>query len=171
MKVFKMLGSALTKAEAMALINSAKRLPPNPIIIQIGAWKGTSTVAMLEARPDAFIFSVDIKPWPDERENLIKFGLDHTRVFRVLGDSKQMSWPDKIKADMLYVDGDHRYNGIKADCETWVKTVKSGGLILFHDYIPLRPPPKNQVAKAIDEFFAGRKPFIRAERVIGFVKE
>lgn len=170
MKVFSMLGSALTRDEAMALVRSVKRLPKNPIIIQIGGWKGTSTVAMIETRPDAFIFSVDIKPWPDERQNVEKYGLNAKQVVRVLGDSKTMGWPINLKADMIYIDGDHRYNGVRADCETWIPRVKKGGLIVFHDYIPLRPPPKNQVAKVVDVYCKNMKQFVKAGRVIGFVK-
>lgn len=168
MKVFAMLGSALTKDEALGLARGVEDLPPNPVIVNIGAWHGTSTVAMLETRPDAFIFSVDVKPWPLERENLIKYGLDHRRVVRILGNSAEIDWPFDI--DAIYIDGDHREAGIKADCEAWLHKVKPGGMIMFHDYIPLRPPKKNQVAKVVDSFFKDQKPEYRAGRVIVFRK-
>lgn len=166
MKVFKMLGSALTREEALGLVEGVKDLPPNPIIVNIGAWHGTSAVCMLETRPDAYIFSLDVKPWALEEENLKKYGLDHTRVVRILGKSGEVDWPFQV--DAIYIDGDHREPGIRADCEAWLHKVKKGGMILFHDYIPLRPPPKNQVAKVVDTFFPKQKPVIKAGRVIGF---
>jgi predicted O-methyltransferase YrrM len=35
--------------------------------------------------------------------------------------------------DVLFIDGDHRYAGIKKDFELWSPLVRSGGVILFHD--------------------------------------
>lgn len=169
MKAFKHCGpnpNPMTRPEAIALADCVKQLPPNPVIVQIGAFIGVSTIAMLETRPDAFIFSIDIKPHPEERANLIDAGLDHLRVVRILGDSQQMDWP--WLADMIFFDGDHRYNGIKADCQQWLGKVKSGGLIIFHDYILKNAPPKNQVAQVVNEFFAGIRPFMQVKRLIGF---
>ncbi|MBV9858890.1 MAG: class I SAM-dependent methyltransferase [Alphaproteobacteria bacterium] len=37
--------------------------------------------------------------------------------------------------DLIYVDGDHTYDGVKLDAELSVKKVKRGGLIIFNDYI------------------------------------
>jgi predicted O-methyltransferase YrrM len=168
MKVFELCGKMLTTGEATALAECVYRLPKDPVIINIGANEGRSTIAMLETRPDAFIFSIDLKPWREEKMNLIKLGLDPRRVVRVLGNSSKMDWPYLV--DMIYVDGDHRFNGIEADCKNWLDKVIPGGLIVFHDYIPKGGPPRNQVAQVVDEFFRGQKPFIKKERVIGFVR-
>ena len=35
--------------------------------------------------------------------------------------------------DILLIDGDHSYEGVKADYERYVPFVKKGGLILIHD--------------------------------------
>ena len=35
--------------------------------------------------------------------------------------------------DVVFVDADHSYTGIKADFEAWFHTVKLGGYFLFHD--------------------------------------
>jgi predicted O-methyltransferase YrrM len=166
MKVFDLCGKMLTMGEATALAECVKRLPKNPVIIQIGANEGLSTIAMLETRSDAFIFSIDLKPYRQEKENLIKLGLDPRRVVRVLGNSQKMDWPYLV--DMIYVDGDHRYNGVEADIKNWFGRVIPGGLIVFHDYIPKGAPPKNQVAQVVDEYFQRMESFIRVERVIGF---
>jgi hypothetical protein len=36
--------------------------------------------------------------------------------------------------DTIFIDGDHSYEGVKADFESWFPKVKRGGYILFHDY-------------------------------------
>jgi cephalosporin hydroxylase len=38
--------------------------------------------------------------------------------------------------DFLFIDGDHEYNGVKADFEGYFDLVRSGGLIAFHDIVP-----------------------------------
>lgn len=35
--------------------------------------------------------------------------------------------------EMLFLDGEHRYNYVKMDMELWGKHVVSGGIIIFHD--------------------------------------
>lgn len=166
MKAFKHCGPnplPMTKNEAITLAECTRLLPASPVIVQIGAYIGASTIAMLESKPDAFIFSVDVKPWREERHNIIDAGLDVSRVVRVLGDSSQIDWPYPI--DLLYIDGDHRYDGVKADCEAWLEKVN--GYVLFHDYIPVRAPLKNQVYQVVTEVLF-RLPSFQAERLVGF---
>ena len=38
--------------------------------------------------------------------------------------------------DVLFIDGDHRYNGVKKDFELYSSLMKKGGFIVFHDIIP-----------------------------------
>ncbi len=153
----------MTDNEAIALAECTKLLPDNPIIIQIGAYIGVSTIAMLEARPDAYIFSIDVKPCMQEKANVSEAGLDVNRVVRVLGDASQIDWP--LKVDMLFVDGNHYYEAVKADCEAWLKKVN--GLVVFHDYIARGAPAKNQVYEVVNELFDS-EPFMQVERLIGF---
>lgn len=49
-----------------------------------------------------------------------------------------------IPIELLFIDGDHRYNYVKKDLELWGKWVVNGGIILMHD----RPYPG--VKKVID---------------------
>jgi cephalosporin hydroxylase len=39
------------------------------------------------------------------------------------------------KIDALFIDGDHRYEGVKQDFECYRKFVRDGGLILLHDIV------------------------------------
>ncbi|HEU5119072.1 MAG TPA: CmcI family methyltransferase, partial [Isosphaeraceae bacterium] len=40
------------------------------------------------------------------------------------------------KLDMLFIDGDHSYEGVKQDWEMYSPLVKSGGIVVFHDIVP-----------------------------------
>jgi hypothetical protein len=51
--------------------------------------------------------------------------------------------------DMIYIDGDHSYNGVKTDLNSAFLKVKNGGLICGHDYISSK---FEGVVRAVDEF-------------------
>ena len=36
--------------------------------------------------------------------------------------------------DLLFIDGDHTYEGVKSDLENYIDLVKPGGCVVFHDY-------------------------------------
>lgn len=142
--------------EAMGSL--AKMLPANPVVVNIGAGFGTSALAFLEARPDAFIFSVDVQVCPKEREHLNQAGVDTWRVVRCLGRSQNIGryWPDH-SADLVLVDGGHAYLDVIKDYDAWVKVVKPGGIVVFHDY---GTPSLPGVARAVDEIFGGKEPLL-----------
>lgn len=155
-----------TISDVNVLKHCASLLPPNPVIVNIGACFGTSAMALLEARPDAFIFSVDISPSPYEIENLKKAGLySLNRVIRVLGASQDIGqhWPYPV--DMCYVDGDHSYDGVVQDIRVWRPLVKVGGILLFHDYGKDFLP---HVKAAVDAEMIGYAPFLHEESMLGF---
>jgi predicted O-methyltransferase YrrM len=51
--------------------------------------------------------------------------------------------------DMVYIDADHSYDGVKSDLEICYNKVKNGGYICGHDYTTHRFPG---VVQAVDEF-------------------
>jgi len=64
-----------------------------------------------------------------KREKL--FLTQNTTIIK--GDFSEVAknWNQKI--DILHIDGDHLYESVKNDYETWSKFVKDDGVILFHD--------------------------------------
>ena len=40
--------------------------------------------------------------------------------------------PDDL--DFIFIDGDHSYEGVKADLENWVPKIKPGGVLIGHDW-------------------------------------
>jgi len=43
---------------------------------------------------------------------------------------------DSLTLDFLLIDGDHSYEGVRADWERYGPLVRPGGLIAFHDIVP-----------------------------------
>jgi len=151
-----------TPADVDALHVLAEMLPLCPIVVNIGACFGTSTLAILEARPDAFVFSIDIAVCPQERENHMRALVPPGRCVRVLGASQDVGryWPAH-SVDFVFVDGAHDYEGVRDDIHFWMPTVKPGGIIAFHDY---GTPSLPHVARAIDEAFSA-PPLMAVERI------
>jgi predicted O-methyltransferase YrrM len=124
----------MSEAEVMLLQDVAIDLPINPMVVNIGAGVGTSTAAILEVRPDAFIWSIDPKVEPREAEIMEKTGLrDLHRCFRILAKSQDLeNFPHPV--DLCFVDGAHSDDPVRRDIEVWLPKVRVGGYILFHDY-------------------------------------
>lgn len=155
----------LSVDEVELIHKCVKALPANPVIVNIGANVGTSAIAMLEVRPDAFIFSLDKRPCPEEQVNLAQFKLEPRRVVRVLGDSSRIGvfWPYSV--DLVFVDGAHDDEGVKADIRAWRDKVKPGGFMLFHDY---NHPNLPNLSPIVDAAMAGCKVVGKARFLIGF---
>lgn len=133
--------------EVDGLHQLANMLPENPLVINIGAGSGTSGMAFLESRNDLWLTTVDKRledsPLGSLGSELIALsatGLDFLdRYMAINGDSKDVGklWngDDKdSKIDLVFIDGDHRYDGCKGDMDAWLPHIKSGGILAFHDY-------------------------------------
>lgn len=45
-------------------------------------------------------------------------------------------FPNPAMVDVLFIDGDHSYDGVKSDFHLYKNCVRSGGFIIFHDIVP-----------------------------------
>jgi hypothetical protein len=57
---------------------------------------------------------------------------------------------DDNSIDLLFIDGDHRYECVKNECEKWWSKIKSGGIMCGDDY------NQSDVKRAVDEFSADK---------------
>jgi predicted O-methyltransferase YrrM len=124
-------------------------LDPEPIIINIGAAAGVSTLAMLEIRPDALIYSCEVDPGAGEYSSIERAGLDRSHVIR-LGESAEAGRNFIGLVDFIFVDGGHEAAQVIADIAAWLPHLKRDGVIAFHDYHnPNLPDVKRGVDMAI----------------------
>lgn len=177
--------------ELPALKQLAESLPPNPVIVNIGAGAGTSGLAFMESRPDVILYTIDIQ------DSSSPFGcLEAERnVFASAGFPKEgqvweqmcndshlagVCWreADYPSVDMVFIDGDHSYDGCKDDIMLWIPNLKPGGIMAVHDYqkamIPDNPDgphprPWPGVDRAVDEFLIGKyEEILRVDSLIAF---
>jgi predicted O-methyltransferase YrrM len=130
--------------EAALLFRLARDVQRGPIA-EIGRFKGGSTVVFAAALPDgvelwSYDFHVALRPdMPggeldaELRDALGRFGLGG-KVHLLVADSRTAEPPPE-PLELLFVDGDHSYEGAKADYERWRAFLRPGGHLLFHDAV------------------------------------
>ena len=137
--------ASLQLDEAALLYRLARNVPQGAAVAEIGRFKGGSTLLLASALPDgAELWSYDLHvalrpdlPGPQLDAELSaaleRFGL-RERVHLVVGDSRVVEPPPRECA-LVFVDGDHTYEGARADYERWSRLVAPGGHLLFHDAV------------------------------------
>lgn len=105
-------------------------------IIEVGTSFGESSLTLaLNSPSECIVHTLDIQP--DNPTIGIKWrGLDiQSRIklhFSSLKDVEKLFSPQSI--DMIFVDGDHSYEGVLSDTLIAQKLVRKGGIICWHDY-------------------------------------
>ena len=86
----------------------------------------------------------------DEYKSLNKYFENHSSVEVIQNYSGRFlsSLPDE-HLDIVYIDADHEYDGVKQDLNLSFNKVKSGGYICGHDYVS---PRFEGVVRAVNEF-------------------
>ena len=120
-------------------------------VVEIGTdLGGTLYLWCRLASPDATIVSVDL-PGADfgrpDAESAAATLRGYARTGQQLHllrlDSHDMGTRDRVeqllagrRVDLLFIDGDHSYEGVRADFELFSPLVADGGLIVLHDILP-----------------------------------
>ncbi len=147
----------------VGLIHTEGRIP---VVVNIGAGVGTSSMAILEARPDIFVFEVDKKMQQVAIENMQLSGLEQQRrLVRIIGKSWDVgrNWPFQV--DMVFVDGAHHDEAVMADIVAWKPHVRPFGYMLFHDYNHHNIPSLTTI---VDREMQGYDVVCRARFLIGY---
>jgi predicted O-methyltransferase YrrM len=118
--------------------------------LEIGAYAGGSSCLMLQ-RPNTTIISIDLgEPIPkgDVLENVINYKNNNNYYKYIQGNSQVIETKNQVidalsksrvlgysnKIDILFIDGDHSFNGVTADFVMYSDLVNIGGYIVFDDY-------------------------------------
>jgi MMP 1-O-methyltransferase len=147
----------LTDEEGEALYELAKRCTGKGVIVEIGSWKGKSTTCLglgSRAGQNVPIFAVD--PHADYRfgefkENIERAGVADL-VTPIASKSQDAANGFDRPIELLFVDGSHEYEDVKADFDQWVPKLVDGGTIAVHD-TTLWEGPKRVVE---DNIYRGR---------------
>lgn len=140
----------LAREEAALLLDLASAVPSREAVVELGNYRGRSTVALALgalAGGGAQVYSVDPHvdfTGPrggrfgrhDQQElyaNLARAGVG--AAVSVVGlDSRQVasSW-GAIGVGLLFIDGDHRYEAVRADLDAWSPHLAPDARVAFDD--------------------------------------
>jgi predicted O-methyltransferase YrrM len=143
----------LTDEEGEALYDLAKRCSGRGAIVEIGSWKGKSTICLglgSRAGAGARIFAVD--PHADYRFGDFKDNVERAEVADLVTPIASLSQPAaedfEEPIELLFVDGSHEYDLVLEDFEKWVPKVVDGGWVAFHD-TTWTPGPRKVVGQTV----------------------
>jgi predicted O-methyltransferase YrrM len=165
------------------LVRSAKP----KVVVEIGSARGRSTCFIgtaLKENGYGKLYAVDPHmqtAWNDDgsidtyevlKTNVNQLGLTHVvEMLRNTSDEVAKSWNESI--DILFIDGDHSYEGAKRDWDLFSPFVTTFGSVIFHDTLwDLRPDPKYSrpdmgVPRLVEELRKQGYPVITLDRDFG----
>jgi predicted O-methyltransferase YrrM len=125
--------------------------------LEIGCYAGGSACLMLQ-RPNTNVISIDIG-YPIDKEiviqNVNKLNKHNNKYTYIKGDSRNSDTVSKLERelnddliDILFIDGDHSYDGVVSDFNIYKKYLRKGGYIIFDDYNDSQYSP--EVKNAVD---------------------
>ena len=150
------------------------------IIVEIGSFQGRSTVGLAKGSKlgnNNIVYAIDT--WGNKvvtkdviisKESFMN-NIKNSEVDDIVtpihstSNKAFVNWDKKI--GMLFIDGDHSYNGVKSDIR-WCDFVIPGGIIAFHDYHS--PKYDESVIKAVDESKSNWTLHSHTKGLIVFIK-
>lgn len=150
----------LPEMEALTLYKIALSLPnEHPVVVEIGSWLGKSSVVLglgIRKKISPSLYCID--PFNASGDDLsIK---DYKKVNKGIGMPIKDVFINNVKdcnvykyikilegyscdfvsdwskqIDFLFIDGDHSYEAVLQDYQSWGKFVKPGGYIVLHDVV------------------------------------
>lgn len=146
-------------------VRVAEEFGSEAVLVNLGIYMGASVGCMRAGASNATLYGNDLNGWEridatNNDLNMILIQGDSTRVF------EQFSGP----AHVIFVDGGHTYDIVKADMMNWVLPhLVKGGFVLFHDaYFEKSSQFYNAhkgIERAIEEVFVPDPQWEEQERV------
>ena len=131
-----------TERERAAL---AVRASGRTAVVEIGVWHGVTTAVLRRAMAqDGMLWAVDPFPagrlafslqFPIARAEVRRIHNGRVRWIRMTGaDAANLYRQDAgPPVDLIFIDGDHSYEGLLSDWRAWSPLVARGGVVCLHD--------------------------------------
>ncbi|WKZ17917.1 MAG: class I SAM-dependent methyltransferase [Candidatus Jettenia sp. CY-1] len=136
----------LTDKEGELLYTLAKNCTSENVIVEIGSWKGKSTIwlGMGSKRGNKLkIYAIDphkghkhrpdkIETFEEFQRNIKKAKIDDI-ITPIVKTSEEAAKNFDEPITLIFIDGNHEYDHVKLDVELWFPKVTEGGILAFHD--------------------------------------
>jgi len=140
----------LSPNEAYLLYTLAYLVPGNGEVVEIGSFKGKSTIALAKglarSRKKGYVWAIDphkgviadgkdalySETYTDFQKNIVRAQVE-SQIKPIIATSQEAAkkWEKPIR--VLFLDGLHDYKHTKEDYELWAPFVIDGGVVAFHD--------------------------------------
>lgn len=148
----------LTYREGETLYNLAKNCKGNGVIVEIGSWKGKSTIWIGNGSKNGNkvkIYAIDShigssehqkeneKTWTFEefKKNIKNAKVDDI-IIPLVKTSEDVAKNFDKPVEFIFIDGAHEYEFVKLDFDLWFPKVIDGGIMAFHDTMCYDGPKK-----------------------------
>lgn len=128
----------LSYREGELLYNLAKNCSGKGVIVEIGSWKGKSTIWLAKgskAGNNVSVYAID----PQSESNFEEFNKNIKAakiddiVFPIVKKSEDAAKSFNNPVEMIFIDGSHVYDDVKLDFDLWFPKVIDEGIMAFHD--------------------------------------
>jgi len=124
------------------------------VMFEIGTYLGaTSVLLAANSPPHARVYTLDLQPTKEGRltrfpqtaksiivgsprvGELFRNSTSSHKIVQLLGDSATYDFsPYFGQVSLVFVDGNHQYDNVKADSYNALELIAPGGMIIWHDY-------------------------------------
>jgi predicted O-methyltransferase YrrM len=136
----------LTTEEKFALYKLSRKIKlRNSIVVEIGSYLGASTCFLAAGLKSDTIYCIDT--WQNDamtegiRDTYSEFRKNTERYRDKIIEIRGWSYDvvDRIRSlnkqiNLLFIDGDHSYEGVKKDWDLYSPMLGKGSIVIFHDY-------------------------------------
>ena len=170
-KTLKKVEGWLDSKEATFLYTVAKKGPENGEIVEIGSWKGKSTICLAKGSKEALrerVHAIDphtsdeynyVSSWEGFSKNIARSGVSDWVIPTVkTSEHAHKNWKKGVR--FLWIDGSHKYYQVKKDIVMWEPHLVEGGIIALHDTVWMEGP-----SRASERYVIASRKF----KKIGFV--
>ena len=136
-------GAIQQHTEISGLLKILEQHPPR-YVCEIGTASGGTLFLLAQVcAPAALLISVDLGLSFERCLVHARFATRKQRIISIRGDSGAPATLKRVRSllhghpmDLLFIDGDHSYDAVKADFTHYSPLVRPGGLIALHDIVP-----------------------------------
>lgn len=135
-------GQMLQQRDADIMLSFLEKFPDQGRLVEIGTGYGHSASFFSKAKPNWEIYTIDSFGLYGDGRVYVEHDVDKVRevfntlsktnVIQILGNSNNINW--KLPVDVVYLDGGHYYDCVKADFDNYSSYLKNDGYIFLHDY-------------------------------------
>ena len=139
---------AIQKVTELAPALAFLRRKPLRTVVEIGTFLGGTLWGWCQiAEPEAVLVSIDLPGAMMDLpvapiEELAVFARERQQLHFLRSDSHEAATVDELRRllgerqiDLLMIDGDHSFEGVKTDFELYSPLVARGGFVAFHDIL------------------------------------